>query len=114
MFPAGLVSRLHPDSRIRDLQWKKSFVTKAVEYHRLIVPVKFEALNSMKFYRIAKWRKKLGVKVNVEQALLPSELCKSRGKHFVIRFGEPVDPSRLVSEGLSPSRIAETIRASLY
>lgn len=114
MFPAGLVSRLHPDASVRDLPWKKSFVSKAIEYDRLIVPVKFEALNSMKFYKFAKWRKKLGVKINVEQALLPSELCKARGNHFVIRFGPPVNPSLLAAEGLNHQQIASEVYSKVY
>lgn len=109
MFPAGLVSRLHPDGKIRDLEWKKSFVSKAMEYDRKIVPVSFVALNSMKFYRIAKWRKKLGIKVNLEQALLPGELCKSRGKHFLIRFGRPIDPSSMMKEGADMKQIIRKV-----
>lgn len=109
MFPAGLVSRLHPGGVIKDLPWKKSFVSKAIDYGRSIVPVSFGALNSMRFYRTAKWRKKLGVKVNVEQALLPSELCKTRGKRFFIRFGTPVSPAALKAEGLSLNQIIERI-----
>lgn len=114
MFPAGLVSRLHPGGEIKDLPWKKSFVSKAVDYGRRIVPVHFEALNSMRFYRTARWRKKLGIKVNVEQALLPSELCKSRGKRFRISFGHPIDPAALLKEGLSQKQVVETIYETVY
>lgn len=90
IFPAGLVSRLHPDGRIRDLEWQKSFVAKAVEYRRDIIPVRFEGLNRMSFYRLARWRKRLGIKVNLEQAKLPAEVCASRGKNFKITFHKPV------------------------
>ena len=38
VFPAGLVSRKQK-GKIRDLEWKKSFVTQAIDHHRLIVPV---------------------------------------------------------------------------
>lgn len=114
MFPAGLVSRLHEGKVIRDLEWKKSFVSKALEFNRRIVPVHFIAANSMKFYRTAKWRKKLGIKVNLEQALLPSELCKSRGKHFIIRFGSPISPAELREEGLSLPQIVERIYNAAY
>lgn len=113
MFPAGLVSRLHPGGEIKDLEWKKTFVTKALEFNRRIVPVEFEARNSMKFYRLARWRKRLGIKVNLEQAMLPGEVCKSRGKHFVIRFGAPVDPEALRAAGLRPAEIANRIRESI-
>lgn len=114
MFPAGLVSRLHEGKVIRDLEWKKSFVSKALEFNRRIVPVHFIAANSMKFYRTAKWRKKLGIKVNLEQALLPSELCKSRGKRFIIRFGSPISPADLREEGLSVPQIVERIYNAAY
>lgn len=114
MFPAGLVSRLQKGGIIKDLQWKKSFVSKAMEYQRSIVPVHFEALNSMKFYRTARWRKKLGIKVNIEQALLPSELCKSQGKNFVIKFGEPIDPAALKKEGKTLNEIVDYIYTKVY
>lgn len=90
IFPAGLVSRLHPDGKIRDLEWQKSFVTKAVEYCRDIIPVRFEGQNRMSFYRLAKWRKRLGIKVNIEQAKLPAEVCASRGKKFKVTFLKPI------------------------
>ena len=114
MFPAGLVSRLHPGNVIKDLQWKKSFVSKAIDFHREIIPVKFEGLNSMKFYKTAKWRKKLGLKVNIEQALLPGEVCKSRGKRFTIKFGNPIDPSALKAEGLNQNQIIDRIYSTVY
>lgn len=114
MFPAGLVSRLHPGGEIRDLEWKKSFVSKALESGRKIVPVKFEGLNSMRFYKTAKWRKKLGLKINIEQALLPREVCESRGKQFRIKFGEPVDPADMKKAGLKPAQISAEIYRHVY
>lgn len=118
MFPAGLVSRLNREKGtgdvIKDLKWKKSFVSKALEHGRRIVPVRFEAMNSMRFYRTAAWRKKLGVKVNLEQALLPGELCKSRGRHFRITFGEPIDPAALLRDGLSQYGIVELVYSRVY
>lgn len=118
MFPAGLVSRIHgkdgKDTVIRDLEWKKSFVTKALEFGRRIVPIRFEGLNSMKFYRTALRRKKLGLKINIEQALLPSEVCKSRGKNFKITFFPPVDPEEMQKGGKKPADIAADIRGLIY
>lgn len=114
MFPAGLVSRLQKGGGIKDLQWKKSFVSKALDYGRKIVPVRFEALNSMKFYRTAKFRKQTGLKINIEQALLPGEVCKSRGKHFIIRFGTPIDPAELKRQGKTQSEIVSLIYEEVY
>ncbi|MDE7351046.1 MAG: 1-acyl-sn-glycerol-3-phosphate acyltransferase [Muribaculaceae bacterium] len=114
IFPAGLVSRLHPGGEIHDLKWQKAFVQKAIENDRDIVPVRFVALNRKRFYRIAKWRKKLGVKVNIEQATLPAELCASRGKRFRIIIGKPISVSGLKQSGKSFPQLAEEIRNHVY
>lgn len=114
MFPAGLVSRLHPDGEIRDLQWQKSFVSQALRYRRRIVPIRFEALNSMRFYRTARWRKRLHIPVNIEQALLPSELVRARNRRFRITFLPPVDPAAMQAQGKTPARIAAEIREFCY
>lgn len=113
-FPAGLVSRLQKGGKIEDLEWQKAFVAKAIEYDRDIVPVKFEALNSRKFYKIASLRKRLGLKVNIEQALLPGEVCKSRGKSFRIKFGNPISIESLKASGKTPRAIAAEIRSLVY
>lgn len=113
-FPAGLVSRLQPDGSIADLEWQKSFVTKAIEYKRAIVPVFFEASNSSVFYKTARWRKRLGLKVNIEQALLPGELCKASSATFRITFGKPVTHAELASSTLPPKAIAASLRDAVY
>lgn len=114
MFPAGLVSRLGDDGEIRDLEWHKVFVTKALEYGRRVVPIRFEASNSRFFYRFARWRKKSGLKINIEQALLPRELVKARSGEFLIRIGAPVDLRPLAAEGLPHPAIAQRIKSLLY
>lgn len=114
MFPAGLVSRLHPDGTIRDLKWQKSFVAKALESGRQIVPVRFGGLNRRRFYRLARWRRRLRIGFNIEQVFLPAELCAARGNTFRVTFLPPVDPARLREEGMSPSQIAETIYNLVY
>lgn len=113
-FPAGLVSRLHDDGTISDLEWQKAFVTKAIESGRDIIPLRFEALNTPSFYRIARWRKKSGLKVNIEQALLPSQVFKAKGKRFRIFFGKPVDRSMLLEAHTSPKAKAAHIRELVY
>lgn len=109
-FPAGLVSRLHDDGTIADLEWHKAFVAKALEFNRRIIPIRFEALNTMTFYRMARLRKKIGLKINIEQALLPSELVKCRGKKFHITFGAPIDPAIEAKKGSTPIQTAAKIR----
>lgn len=114
IFPAGLVSRLHDDGSIRDLKWHKAFVAKALESGRDIIPVRFEGLNRRRFYRLARWRKKLGVKVNIEQATLPSEVVAADGKQFTIIFGSPISVDELRRSGKSPAVLADEIKQRVY
>lgn len=114
VFPAGLVSRLGADGEIRDLEWQKSFVAKSMESGRRIVPVRFEALNSQRFYKVARMRKRLGLKINIEQALLPSELFSQKGKRFRVVFGDPVDITPCGVRDSSPAAIAAELRRAVY
>lgn len=94
-FPAGLVSRLQPDGSISDLEWKPSIVNRARQTGRPIVPLYFFGLNSMSFYRFASLRKKSGIKINIEQALLPREMFKSCGRTFEVRVGSMIPHDQL-------------------
>lgn len=89
-FPAGLCSRMQPDGTIADLPWQKSAVVHAVNYQRDIVPVYFDAQNSKFFYRFAKWRKKLGIKFNIELIFLPKEMIKQCGATLRVVIGDPI------------------------
>lgn len=117
VFPAGLVSRRLDSGKIQDLTWQKAFVAKAMEFDRQIVPVRFEALNRPRFYNIARWRKKLGLKINLEQILLPAELCAAHGASFRIIFGRPITSEwmrRKIEAGENPTAIAAAIRKIVY
>lgn len=92
VFPAGLVSRKFSD-RIRDLEWNKSFINKAIKYNKPIVPVYIEGENSKFFYNFARWRKRLGIKANIEMLFLPDEMFKQKGNIIKLHFGKPVEPS---------------------
>lgn len=101
-FPAGLCSRKQKGV-ICDLEWKKSFIQKAVDSKRDIVPVYFDGKNSNFFYRFANIRKSLGIKFNLEMFFLPDELFKNKNETFSIVFGDPIsyttfDKSKSVSE----------------
>ena len=80
-FPAGLCSRLN-NGKIKDLNWKKTFISKAKEYERDIIPIYFEGRNSMFFYRLAKIRKLLHIKFNIETFYLVNELFKQKNRKF--------------------------------
>ena len=111
-FPAGLCSRRQDDGSIADLKWRKFVVTSAIQYQRDIIPIYFDGLNSKKFYRLAHWRKRLGIKFNLEQALLPSEVFKSRGATFGIYVGRPISWQTL--DGAHALSQAATLRDIVY
>lgn len=89
VFPAGLVSRKQKGI-IRDLEWKKNFVRKAIQHQRDIVPVHISGRNSNFFYRMANIRKALGIKANIEMLYLPDEMFKQHGENLKIKFGNPI------------------------
>lgn len=89
IFPAGLASR-KIKGEVVDLAWHKHFIQKSVEYQRDVIPVFISGKNSWFFYWLANFRKRIGVRFNIEMFLLPDELFKNRGKTFVASFGEPI------------------------
>ncbi|MBL7889404.1 MAG: 1-acyl-sn-glycerol-3-phosphate acyltransferase [Bacteroidia bacterium] len=90
IFPAGLVSRRNDKGVVEDLVWKKSFIVKAIQYKKNIVPVYIEGHNSKRFYNLAYYRKKLGIKANIEMFYLVDEMYRQRGKTLTFTFGEPI------------------------
>lgn len=88
-FPAGLCSR-KLKGKIIDLDWKKTFITKAKKFKRDIVPVYIEGSNSNFFYGLARWRVKLGLKTNIEMLYLVDEMFKQKDKQILLKFGKPV------------------------
>lgn len=90
IFPAGLVSRRQKAGVVQDLVWRKSFITKAVQYKKNIVPVYIDGKNSSFFYNLAYWRKKVGIKANIEMFYLVDEMYKQKGKTITFIFGEPI------------------------
>ncbi len=89
IFPAGLVSRKQ-GNEIRDLDWKKTFITKAIRHQRDVIPVYIEGRNSAFFYNLARWRKRLGIGFNLEMLYLPDEMFRQQEKKLRIIFGKPV------------------------
>lgn len=93
-FPAGLVSRKQK-GKIMDLDWKKSFVTQAIDHKRMIVPVFIEGKNSRFFYNFARFRKFIGIKANIEMLFLPDEMFKQKGQTIRVHFSKAFDPAKL-------------------
>lgn len=111
-FPAGLCSR-KIGGKIQDLEWKKSFIQKAVQYKRDIVPVYFGGKNSNFFYNLARIRKALGIKMNYEMIYLPDEMFRSKHKTFRIYFGKPI-PWQTFDNSKKPAEWAEWIKNKVY
>ncbi|HLG03536.1 MAG TPA: 1-acyl-sn-glycerol-3-phosphate acyltransferase [Bacteroidia bacterium] len=91
IFPAGLVSRKQ-NGNIRDLRWKKSFISKAIQYQKPVVPTYVEGRNSGFFYNLARWRKRFKIKANLEMFYLPDEMYRQRDKTITVIFGRAVSP----------------------
>lgn len=111
-FPAGLCSRMQADGSIADLPWNKAAVVHAVNYHRDIVPIYFDAANSRFFYRFAKWRKRLGIKFNIELIFLPKEMIKKSGSTLHVIIGDPIPWETL--DGAHPKQEAARLRDIVY
>lgn len=90
LFPAGLVSRKQSGKGIQDLVWKKSFITKSIQYKKNVIPVFIDGHNSKFFYNLAYWRKRIGIKANLEMFYLVDEMYKQKGKTLTFTFGEPI------------------------
>ena len=90
-FPAGLVSRKHKKGVIKDLVWKKTFITKARKSGRNIIPAYIDGYNTNFFYSLARFRKRIGLKANLEMLYLVDEMYKQNGKTIRIVFGKPVN-----------------------
>jgi putative hemolysin len=111
-FPAGLCSRKHRGV-IRDPEWKKSFIQKALEHKRDVVPIYFGGRNSNFFYRLANFRKLFRVKLNLEMLYLPDELFKNKNKVFDIHIGKPV-PWQTFDHDKRPVEWAEWMKEKVY
>ena len=90
IFPAGLVSRRQKGGIVEDLEWKRSFINKSVTNKINIVPVYIEGRNSDFFYNLAYWRKKIGIKANIEMFYLVDEMYRQKGKTLTFTIGKPI------------------------
>ncbi len=111
-FPAGMCSR-KLNGKIVDLEWKKNFISKAIQYQRDIVPVYFEGRNSRFFYYLANLRKFLGIKLNIEMLFLPDEMFKQKGNHFIIKIGKTI-PWQTFDKSKSQLQWAQWVKEIVY
>jgi putative hemolysin len=111
-FPAGLVSRKQKGV-IKDVEWKKTFLTKAKAYKRDIIPVYISGRNTNFFYNLANIRKRLGIKANIEMLFLPDEMYKYQHKSIPITYGKPI-PISTFDKSKSDQEWASLLREHIY
>ncbi|MGI6233434.1 MAG: glycerol acyltransferase [Prevotella sp.] len=112
MFPAGLCSR-KINGQIHDIPWKKTFISKSVEYQRDVVPIHFSGQNSERFYRIANLCKVLRLKVNIAMLFLVDEMYKNVHKTFRVAFGKPI-PWQTFDKSRTPKEWANYVENEVY
>lgn len=111
-FPSGMVSR-KIKGRIQDTEWKKSFIVKSKKHERDIIPVFLVGRNSNFFYNFANFRKRIGIKANIEMFFLPNEMYKQKGKTITVIFGKPIPHSTFDSSKSLPEW-AKYVRDIVY
>lgn len=108
-FAAGLCSRMGKGGKIADTPWKSNFVNRCISSERSVVPTYVDARNSKFFYRFARFRKKLGIKVNLEMLLLPRQIYFQKGKTVRIYFAKAVDMDSSKTPKVWCNEIRETV-----
>ena len=112
IFPSGLVSR-KKRGIVQDLEWRKTFVTKAKKYNKPIYPVYISGQNSNRFYKIAKWRSLFGIKINLEMFFLVDEMFKQKGNTIEITMGKLIEP-KFIDNKKNDSEWAQVIKNYVY
>ena len=112
IFPAGLVSRKRR-GRIKDLEWKKTFISKAKKHKRNIIPVHIDGKNSNFFYNLANFRGIFGIKANLEMLYLPDEMFRQKNKTITITFGDAIDYNSL-DKSKNDNEWAKYIKEKVY
>ncbi len=111
-FPSGFVSR-RIKGVVQDLEWQKSFVVKAVQYQRDVIPIHVSGHNTMRFYRLANIRKFLRIKWNLEMFFLPDESYRHRNKTFTFTIGKVI-PYSTFDRTCNPKKWASLVRGMVY
>ncbi len=113
IFPAGLVSRKQEKGIIKDLEWKKSFISKAKKNNKAIIPVYIEGRNTNFFYNFSRLRTKLGIKANIEMLYLVDEMYKQHGLPINIIFGKPI-PAATFTKRHTDYQWAQLMKEHIY
>lgn len=113
IYPAGLVSR-KTKGVVKDLDWKKSFVSRSKRYNSQVVPVYTGGTELSKFfYNLSNFRKFLGLKANVEMFYLVDEMMKQKNSTFKIVFGKPI-PTTTFDRSKTDQEWTEWVKDKVY
>lgn len=111
MFPAGLCSR-RKKGIVEDIPWKKTFISKSVEYHRDVVPIHFSGQNSSFFYRLANFSDRF-LPFNLAMLFLVDEMYKNVHKTFRVSIGKPI-PWQTFDKSKTPMEWAQFVKEEVY
>ena len=112
IWPAGLVSR-RKNGKVRDLDWKKTFISRAKKFRKDIIPVFITGELSNFFYNLSNFRQWIGLKANIEMFFLADELFKQKGKKIDIYFGEII-PCASLDDRKSDKEWADIVKEKVY
>jgi putative hemolysin len=112
LFPSGEVSR-RKKGIISDPVWQKTFITKAVQYERDVIPVHISGRNSNLFYMVANLRTFLGIRMFVESVLLPREMMNQRNSTVTLTIGKPI-PYTLFTKEKTQQEWAQYVKDLVY
>lgn len=112
-FPSGECSRKQSDGKVCDNAWKKTFISKAKEYRRSVVPIYFDGRNSNFFLNLSYYRKKLGIRANIEMLYLSDEMFNKKNKKFTVTIGEPI-PYTTFDGSKTDLQWAEEVKQVVY
>ncbi len=111
-YPSGLVSRRR-NGVVKDLEWKKTVVTRAKRHKVAVVPVHITGQNSNFFYNFARLREMSGIKFPLEMLYLVDELYNKMGDTLTFTFGKPIEHT-VFDKSHTPDQWAAKLREHVY
>lgn len=106
-FPAGAVSKVNKELRIRDREWQLSIIRLIQQLKVPVVPIFFHGRNSA-FFNI------LGViSWQIRTLRLPREVFRRRGKKIHVSVGEPIMPEE-IAKYKSTEELGKFLKGKTY
>lgn len=106
-FPAGAVSKVKKDLKIRDREWQPSIIRLIQQLKVPVVPIFFHGRNSTFFniLGIISWQ--------IRTLRLPREVFRRRGKTIHVSVGEPIMPEE-IDKYESVEELGEFLKVETY